>query len=73
LEFSAGAGSRNQKAPLKGRATDPPALLEATVIMSDPKESADSLSPEDLDKVAGGDAPIIKVGGTAISGDIVNR
>ena len=26
---------------------------------SAPKESADSLSPEDLDKVAGGDAPII--------------
>ena len=40
--------------------------------MSDPKES-DNISPEDLDKVAGGDAPIIKVGGTAISGDIVNR
>ena len=39
---------------------------------SAPKESADSLSPEDLDKVAGGDAPIITVGGTPIR-DIVNR
>jgi hypothetical protein len=29
--------------------------------MSDPKESADSLSPEDLDKVAGGDGPKLTI------------
>jgi hypothetical protein len=35
--------------------------------MSDPKES-DNLSPEDLDKVAGGDGPELTVGGRRSQG-----